>query len=218
MPTSVRDIAYLALRKLGVLRAGGEASAADMADASASLSSYYMECINAGTFGKVWNLPLTRDGASTAGVNTHINVLTDEGVTITLPSTVAWDWWGPTYYPYGDYGWPLPAAYYGAENVVMPQDRAVVQVTYQSAAPDAAIRSTYVYDAPVQRWLRIDTLEDTDEAPLSARGPDGLASVLAVRLADQFGAELLSPGTIQAANRYKLSLVSHHGEGDNYCC
>ena len=60
------DIGTRALKKLGVLRAGGEMTAADAADMLASLTSQYMEWVTGGTFGRVYNTPVSSSGTVTA--------------------------------------------------------------------------------------------------------------------------------------------------------
>lgn len=210
---TVRDVATLALKKLGVLRAGGEPKAADAADAAASLTSFYMECISQGTFGRIANVQVSNAGTITAGGNQHVNVLTEEEVSVDLPSSLPachWDTWRPC----RDYGWGLNVPIGADENVRVPRDKSVVMVTDQYGDG----RATYVYDGTVQRWLRIDTLALSDEAPLSARGFDGLASVLAMRLVDLFGDALASPMTQRAANSYRTALVTNFGNADECYC
>lgn len=207
MPHTARDVAALALRKLGVLRAGAEPKAADAAEALASLSSFYEECITSGAFGRVANIPVTIGGDATSGVNQHINVLTEDEVNIDLPTVVPYYHWD-TWMRCRDYGWGLnvPLGPDNGDNV--PPDKSVVRVTDQFGTG----RATYIYDSPIQRWVRIDALTLNDEPPLSARSLDGLASVIAVRLADQFGSQL-SATTVQSANRYQSALVHNYGMG-----
>lgn len=207
MATTCSDIVRRALRKLGVLRAGADPKAADAADGLLSLQSYYMECVTGGAFGRVVNIPLSTAGTVTAGGNQHINVLVDETVTVDLPATLPtyhWDTWMPC----RDYGWGLNVPLGGTDGDNVPPDKSVVMVTDRY---DASRRATYVYDGTVQLWMRIDTLVLTDEAPLSARDSDGLAALLAMRMADEFGDTSLSPLTVQAANRYKLAMVTSYG-------
>lgn len=213
MAYTVRDTCTKAFKKLGVLRAGGEMRTADAEDARVSLQSFYMECISKGTFGRVYDVVLSQAGTVTAGGNQHFSVTTDDAVTVDLPSTLPachWDTWRPC----RDYGWGLNVPVGGDPNVVVPRDLSVVMVTDQFGAG----RATYVYDGTVQRWMRIDTLALNDEAPLSARGFEGLASVLAMRLSDEYGESLMTTGTIRAANAYKLALVSRLGVGDDCFC
>lgn len=202
---TVGDVVRLALKKLGVLRSGGEPTTSDAADSAASLISWYQECINKGTFGRVGNLVVSQAVEATAYPNVHINE-TVSGVTIELPDTVPYDYWY-TWRPCRDYGWGLNVPLGGEPTSNVPRDKSVIMVT--SKLNDT--RATYLYDGTIQRWMRLDNLVLTSEAPLSARGYDGLASLLATRLIDLFGAELLSPATIQSANSYKIALVTNHG-------
>lgn len=210
MPHSVRDVCTLALRKLGVLRAGGVPTSADAETARLSLESLYSEWITQGTFGRVYNVAITKSGSVTPGHSMHVNVTTDEEVSIDLPATVQRDFWS-TWRPCRDYGWGLHVPVGGDPGLNVPRDKSVVIVTDQFGAG----RATYVYDGTVQRWMRTDTITLNDEAPLSARGMDGLASLLAMRLTEYFGAELMSPITQQSANRYKVALVTNYGNEED---
>lgn len=212
MATTCRDVVTRAGRKLGLVRAGGELKAADAADMLASLQSFYMESVTGGAFGRVYNIPISAAGTVTAGGNQHINILTAEAVDVDLPATVPayhWDTWRPC----RDYGWGLniPLGNDTGENV--PRDKSVVNVTSQYGDT----RATYVYDGTVQRWLRVDTLTLNDEAPLSARNSEGLASVVAMRVADEFGDTALSALTVQSAVKYKRDLVTNFGNADDGC-
>jgi hypothetical protein len=204
MVESVRDIITAAARKLGIVRSGGTVSANDAADGLRSLTSLYNGWVNGGAFGRVYSVPISTSGDYTAGPNQHINVLTDEAVTIDLPAvmdTINWCNWRPG----RDYGWGLNVPY--ADGVNVPPDKTVVRITDQFG-PSRAI---YIYDGYVQLWMRIDALGLNDEAPLSQRDADGLAAILAVRMSDEFGSELLTAGTVQAANKYKMALVTGYG-------
>lgn len=212
MAKTANDIATLALKKLGVLRGGGEPKAADAADALASLQSYYMECVTGGAFGRVYNVVMSSAGTVTAGGNQHFNVTTEDEVTVDLPATLPachWDTWMPC----RDYGWGLNVPLGSDQNVVVPKDKSVVMVTDQYGDS----RATYLYDGTVQRWMRIDTLAGTDEAPLSARNPDGLASLLAARISDLFGLEV-SPLTFQSANKFRMQMVTNYGNAEDAYC
>lgn len=214
MAYTVNDVAKKTLSKLGVLRAGGEPRAADAASVLDSLKSLYLEYINNGGFGRIWNVPLSNAGTVTAGGNQHLNKLTDETITIDLPSVLPachFETWRPC----RDYGWGLNVPVGGDPGFNVPRDRMVVMITGEE--PDNS-RATYLYDGTIQRWLRIDTLALSDEAPLSARGMDGLASLLAERLSDEFGTTLLSPSTMKAANRYRLALVTRYGQAEDCFC
>jgi hypothetical protein len=213
MASTVRDICTMALRKLGVLRAGGEMKAADAEDARVSLQSFYMECVTQGTFGRVFSVVMSAANTVTAGGNQHFNITTEDTVTVDLPSTLSANHW-ETWRPCRDYGWGLNVPVGADQNVITPRDKSVVMVTNEFADT----RATYIYDDTIQRWMRIDTLALTDEAPLSARSVDGLSAVMALRLVDYFGDSLISPATVQAAKQYRVALVTNFGVADDCYC
>lgn len=202
---TARDVITLSLKKIGVLRSGGEASASDAADALASLASLYEEWISQGAFGRVRDVVVSVAGEATAYPSVHINEMVD-GVSIDLPSVVPYDYWY-TWRPYRDYGWGLNVPLGGDDGYNVPRDKSVIRIT----SSENTTRATYIYDGTIQRWMRIDTLDLDGEAPLSARGFDGLASVLAVRLTELFGSELAGPQTLRSANRYSVALVTNYG-------
>lgn len=209
MPHSVRDVCTLALRKLGVLRAGGTPTSADAETARLSLESWYAEAITQGTFGRVYNVVVATPQTVTPYPNMHVSATTDD-VIVDLPQTVPADYWW-TYQPCRDYGWGKFVPLGGDPEVIVPRDKAIVQVTSSTNNT----RLTYIFDRTNQRWMRTDTIALEDEAPLSARGIDGLASLLAMRMTEYFGPELLSPITQQSANRYKVALVTNYGNEED---
>lgn len=209
MAVTCRTIIQRALSKLGVLRVGGEPSAAEAAEGLSVLESMFQEWVNAGTFGRIWPVNVGSAATFDAGGNVHYSVTTPEAVMIELPATMPWNgcwFWRPE----RDYGWGLPA--WEGWGVNVPQDLTVVSITDQYGFG----RATYIYDGPVQRWVKLEGLTLDDEAPLSARNSDGLASVLAIRLSDVYG-ESPQPATIGAASRFRIALVTNHGKPDTYC-
>lgn len=60
------------------------------------------------------------------------------------------------------------------------------------------------------QWRRLDTLAETDEAPLSNRGANGLAACVAVAYAEEFGAPL-GPGTYAQCRNFKTALSFKFG-------
>ena len=213
MAVTARDVINSALRKLGVLRAGGIASDGAATDALSSLSSFYQELITNGTCGRIRNIPIGAETDGTSGVNQHINVLTEDPVNITLPSVVPYSYWD-TWRPCRDYGWGLNIPFGGNDGNNVPPDKSIVRVTDQYGSG----RATYIYDGTIQSWMRIDALTLDDEAPLSARNSDGLAAVMALRLADQYGDTLISQATPLAASKYRMALVMNYGNADVETC
>ena len=210
MASTVREVGNLALRKLGIVRSGGTASASEMQDCLEALSSLYQSWIDGGAFGRVRNVPVSRGGSLTTGVNQHLNVLTEDELDLSLPSIVPYDYWD-TYMPSRDYGWGLNVPFGGDDGQNVTPDKSVILITDQFGSG----RATYVYDGTVQRWMNVSDLTLDNEAPLSARNLDGLASVLAVRVVDQFGDTNLSQLTMRSANKYQLALVTSFG-GDEW--
>lgn len=214
---TIRGVITRALKKLSVIRGNGQPTADQAADGLASLASLYQELITNGTCGRIQSVPIDRAFEGVAGYNQHISVVTDEAVSIELPATMP-RYWCCNWRPHRDYGWGLTVPY--NDGLMTPPDLAVVRVTDQFGPS----RATYIYDDPIQRWVRVDDLDITvdnevlnREAPLSARNPDGLAAMLAMRIADEYGSELLQPLTVQAANKYKIALVSAYGYAKDYC-
>lgn len=74
-------------------------------------------------------------------------------------------------------------------------------------AHDDSGRQVWIWDRTA--WVRIDNLTDSDEAPLSQRGVNGLAACVAVAYAEEFGAEITAStarqcGSFKAALAYRL--------------
>lgn len=182
MTYTCRDVIRLAQKKQGVIRAGGEPTAADASDMLESLKSFYKELITQGAFGQVRSVIASTD--VTAGVGQHIANTGATPIVVTLPLMDEWWWFEPT----------------------TPADLSVVVSTDLTD-----VRLTHLYDAQIQRWIDLETMTLDTEAPLSSRGYDGLASVLAVRTSDLFGDSLMNIQTVKSANSFKLALVSRHG-------
>ena len=81
-----------------------------------------------------------------------------------------------------------------------PYDRSLVVIV--GATPAA-----YLYSSPRGSWDPLDSLSLDDFAPLSERSYDGLASLLAVRLGEEYGADI-GPATKGAAAVF-TSLISN---------
>ena len=81
-----------------------------------------------------------------------------------------------------------------------PLDLAAVQ--YQDTTTSSAWR-TYISDKGT--WTRIDNLTEASTAPFADRNQDGLASLLAVEIAHEYGLEI-SPATMLQARRFQSQM------------
>lgn len=80
-----------------------------------------------------------------------------------------------------------------------PKDRSIVVVA-------GATPVTHLYDADLASWVEIRALTLTDEAPLSSRFSEGLAAMVAVMSASDYGVPV-SPMTADTARRGKRALT-----------
>lgn len=174
---SCLSIVNSALRKLGLLASGREARSVDRDDAFQALVSMYRSWINAGAFGRLSDVTPTVDYV--AGENERIFRNSDATLEITLPETI------------DDEGRKLT-----------PLDCSVVVIVDAFTGTVAE----FIYDGQSKAWNALYDLELTSEAPLSRRDADGLASCLAVQLADEFRGEL-GPVTIRLAANFRTALT-----------
>lgn len=75
-------------------------------------------------------------------------------------------------------------------------------------------RRCYLYDARRGAWGRIDTLTLDSECPLSRRGVEGIAAVLAIAICEDFGATP-GPVTLRQAGTFQLGLSMRLGDTRN---
>lgn len=161
---TVRQLITRTLRMLGVVGEGNPApSAYDAQRALETLRHLYTQLIANGAF-----YPLTdvvTDEAYEAGENERVINAAGVAIDITLPLTI-------------ETTDPLT----GATTDRAPYDRSAVLVT-------GVVAATYLYDADVADWLSIEDLTLESAAPLSVRYGTGLAALLAMELAPEFGVE-----------------------------
>lgn len=203
-----RTIRNLALRKLGVLGAGREPRAADGQDAFDGLAAMYRAMINAGAFGRLCDVVPTGTDY-TARRSERIFRNNSDTLTINLPEMIS--------------GEPGCCQYYGTI-VTVESEGSTVTVTVQPAQPmgyavpphdcmvvvisDAFTGQTadFIYDGHIKKWQSLYDLTIDSEAPLSFRDVNGLASLLATTIADQFGGQL-TDATVSAARIFQSSLT-----------
>jgi hypothetical protein len=186
-----RDITNLALRKLGKLGAGREARIADATDALDALQSMYVGWVASGAFGRLHDVQPSGP-EYTARCGQRVTRTSAALVEVILPEQTVQN-------GLYDYGRCIPGYVY-------PQDGdAVVIVTL-----DTGLIQTWLYDGTAKKWQDVTMLQMDDVAPRSVADRQGLASCLAIELADQYGAAL-HPTTLAQAGRYKTALVAHYG-------
>lgn len=170
--STVQDIIDRAMRAMGAIAAGKAASGNDAADGLRALQ----DTIN--------DLPLLMDGqwadvfltdASAYEAEDGERIFTNGyAATITLPATYT-----------DDNG-----------QTVATQDCARVQII--GADHDQA--GVWVYTASKGSWARVDELAITDDSPFGKEDDSGLAALVAVSLAGEYGAEV-SEITVNRAAR-----------------
>jgi len=90
-----------------------------------------------------------------------------------------------------------------------PRDLVAVEVDSEAGA------QIHVWDRT--KWVRLDSLEPTDDAPLANRGPNGLAACLAMNFCEEFGAPIKQSMALQArAFKSALSLKYGTTQGNAY--
>ena len=194
-----RHVINGALRKLGRLGGGREPRTADTTDALAALQGLYLSWIASGAFGRLADvIPLTD---MTAGENQRI--LRDPStITVTLPDTVPM-WTDPQ--PYNLERGIYPTNYEQTDGSNRPpRDGAVVQIKDTVGGQVAS----YLYDGTLREWVQIEALQLDNEAPRSITDPEGLSALLAMELADTFGAEI-GPTTLRQAGRFTTILINN---------
>jgi hypothetical protein len=204
-----RVIVNAALRKLGVLGAGREPRDVDGQDAFDALRAMYRAMINAGAFGRLCDVIPTGDSYTAKGME-RIFRNSDATLSVTLPETVNDTPFGCRYY-----GTVITVETVGSETIVTvetaqpvgcvttPRDCSVVVISDAFAGTT----SDFIYDGHTKRWQSLYDLTVDSEAPLSFRDEQGLASLLATTIADQFGGEISQP-TISAARIFQSSLTN----------
>lgn len=184
MTETVREVCTSALRKARQVRIGGTPAAEEMEAAKATLQSMYHEAIGNGWFGRLIDVSLTDATAYEAGENERIynNAAGDPEITITLPETIDDTVTGET----------RPVRDYSVVEVVGATNRA------------------FLYSARLGAWQDLTNLTLNSEAPLADRSFDGLSSLLALRIAGDYGADVSAATAMSAASF--LSLITHKAD------
>ena len=167
------------MRRLGVIASGQDPLETEIDDALVALKGLYQRLITEGTLGSITDVIAT-PGVFNAPENSRVLRNDPATVTINLPETVT------------DCGVERP-----------PLSGAVIVI----ADTFSGVTATHIYDGELRRWLIIETLDRTAVAPLAERDVNGLASLLALELADEYGQEP-GPVTTGSALRFQASLAA----------
>lgn len=185
--TTNRDTIKRALRKLGALASGAEPKAQAADDAMGVLASMFLEWVDTGLFGSLVNVTVTADATALPGQRVYAAT----GVTITLPTPFT-----PPYSDQGseagfiwDYGWPRYLPY----NPL--QDGSIIIVCHEGGAQDIN-----VFKSASSSWIKISPEGLNDDFPFSEGWVNGVAAMLALRLAPEYGEEPSSLVVREAQN------------------
>lgn len=192
-----QDIIVRALRKLNAVPlsvsrdsgAWAKANPDEAQNALAVLQSLYMELVGWGAFGRENDILAQGDWTVLPGSRVR---MVDPSATANIPDEIPRlpPWWNYAGWGYDSWAfWPVwPVSNGGSCTCRAPDDLSLVTVVDPSLDGNAA--HTYLYDAFVGRWMPLDGLILTTEAPLARRWSEPLANVLAGRLAPDYGQEL----------------------------
>lgn len=153
-----RTVTTAALRKVGVVNEGQRSAPQyESQVALETLQGWYFAAMAQGVFGRLTDVTVEADYE--ADEFERITNISGAAVDVTLPETI------------DDCGTER-----------LPVDLCPVVVVDPGVEP-----LNYLYDAVVGDWVSLNDLTLDSEAPLSTRGPDNLACLLAVALADTHG-------------------------------
>jgi hypothetical protein len=215
MATTCRDVVVAALRRPGIVAAGGEPDSAMADEAMGHLQNLYMELLAQGVFGRMRDVRVT-ESTYTALEQDRISIPSSTTTTVTLPQTVTQEWVPDAGGFVSDYGFIAggETGYLQTVSARPPRDQAaVVVVNICCEDPDEAVNA-YVYDATMAKWFGLNRNDDGTEplglnhlAPLAFRYRGPLTALLAVRLADAYGMPVSDGLKSEAA--FANSTLSH---------
>lgn len=217
---SARLVVNTALRKMGVLAAGRDARAQDATDMLTGLQGLYGAWIAGGAFGRLRDVVPTGNTYTATG-NERILRQNADVLSVSLPELVSDGW-------LCDYGHERRGGYFGTVVTITTVGN-TVDVSIETAQPIGAATTprdgsvviitdreggntlTWLYDGTVKAWQQIEGLTLDDEAPRSNADMMGLASCLAMEMADQFPDQDVLPATAAQASRYKAAMTVRYG-------
>lgn len=74
-----------------------------------------------------------------------------------------------------------------------------------------SVRRAYLFDGRMAKWVRVDALTLDSECPLSRRNSEGMAAVLAMTMAEDFG---VTPGPLlmRQSGQFLFGMSARYGE------
>lgn len=168
-----------ALRKIGALPSGSEMEPSEGLEALEGLKELYRS-LTTGAFGVQRDVHLDAGAEYQAWPGDRIVCEDYATNVIELPLLIS-----DTNYKY-DYGWG-PFLAWACPG--LPDDFSVITINDRT---DPAIRFVWVYDNATANWTDIEDIHLADEAPFSLRIGDGLAAMLAINIAPEYGAEAVA--------------------------
>lgn len=176
----------LALAKLGM--AGRNPTSDDLA----ALQGYYDGLVFSGAFGRMRDLYAT--DSYTMREMDRASYDNSAVATATFPDT----------YDYSCFE-ERPSGAGVSANLRRPHDLVVGSVNEQETTV------TYLFDAELGRWIKLNSLALTDTAPLSNRNGDGLACVIATKIEAFYPGCRLTPMTMRSALSFSSALTHKSG-------
>ena len=200
----VQTIIIRSLRRIGVLGAGQTPRAIENADALEGLKNLYQRWINEGAFGPLGDV--TPTGDYVARENERIFRNSETVTSISLPEMVSNNWSRVS--DYGQLGYQsVPST-----NMRLPRDGAVVVIIDGFTGQT----ETFIYDGTVKSWCNVTELSLNNNAPLSDRDTSGLASTLAIELADEYGQPVPEITMFKAAV-FQMGLTHNYSQAGEVC-
>lgn len=217
---TARLVVNTALRKLGVLASGREPRLSDQTDAFDALRGLYGSWIASGAFGRLRDVVAQHDYCALP--NDHVYRQSEALQRVILPGlTWCHNFTTNDVDPILDgdgeaimdesgrdiFAEPI-AQSATFEHRKPPRDGSVVRISDEVGGETR----TWLYDGTTKRWQALELLSLDDEAPRSDADMQGLASTLAIEIADQFDATILE-ATVRQAQRFQLQMTGRFGVG-----
>lgn len=180
MSITVRDLIRRSLRKLALVAQGREPTAAQASDALDVLQSLYRELAAQGVFGRLHDVLVT-GSTYTPRENERVVCNSDVGVTVTFPDTIT----ASLLNSLPDYGFGESDYGRGQRCETLPRPPRDGSIIWLTDIPGSFDKG-YIYEGSKARWTPIDDLTLDSVAPLSGRYANGLAAILAVKMATEY--------------------------------